>query len=342
MKAFSEASVQAFSRRRFIGSASALAAVSLLGGSPTAEAEPPPETKKIRFVHVPAICLAPQYVAEALLRAEGFSEIEYVEIANNTGYNALADGRADLTQSSAPDLVVGLDGGGDVISLAGVHVGCYELFVHPNISTIRELKGKRAAITGMRSTEHVFLSSIVAYVGMDPRKDIEWVIAGSAAEAMELFVRGKVDAFLAFAPQPQELREKRAGRVILNTAQDRPWAQYFCCLLAARQEFVRENPVATKRVLRAVLKAADICAQDPEGAARYLVEKGFEPRYETALDVLKSLPFRRWRETEPEDTLRFHALRLRDVGMITSSPQKIISGGTDWRFLNELKRELKV
>jgi NitT/TauT family transport system substrate-binding protein len=39
--------------------------------------------------------------------------------------------------------------------------------------------------------------------------------------------------------------------------------------------------------------------------------------------------------------MRFWALRLHEVGLIKWSPQKIIADGTDWRFLNELKRELK-
>jgi NitT/TauT family transport system substrate-binding protein len=56
---------------------------------------------------------------------------------------------------------------------------------------------------------------------------------------------------------------------------------------------------------------------------------------------LKRLPYQRWREANPEDTLRFYALRLHEVGMIKSTPQKIIADGTDWRFLNELKKELK-
>jgi len=330
-----------FTRRRFLANTYALGAASFLDLPGSAAAEPPPETKKIRLVHAPVICFAPQYLAEELLHLEGFTEVEYVEITGSTATNALADGRADLTQSAAPDIVAGLDASPDVIAIAGIHVGCYELFVHPEISSIRELKGKRAVVTDVPSTEYVFLSSIMAYAGMDPRKDIDWVIAKTSAKAMQLFVEGKVDAFLGFAPQPQELRAKHVGRVILNTAQDRPWAQYFCCMLCARGDFVKENPVATKRVLRAVLKAADICAQDPERVARYLVKKGFEPRYDIGLEVLKSLPYRRWREAQPEDTLRFHALRLHEVGMIKSSPQKIISQGTDWRFLNDLKKELK-
>ena len=60
-----------------------------------------------------------------------------------------------------------------------------------------------------------------------------------------------------------------------------------------------------------------------------------------SLEVLNSVPFNRWREVHPEDTVRFFALRLHEVGIIKATPQKIIAQGTDWRFLSELKRELK-
>jgi NitT/TauT family transport system substrate-binding protein len=58
--------------------------------------------------------------------------------------------------------------------------------------------------------------------------------------------------------------------------------------------------------------------------------------------VLRDIPYDRWREYDPEDAVRFYALRLRDVGFIKSTPQKIIAENTDWRFVNELKPELKV
>jgi NitT/TauT family transport system substrate-binding protein len=60
-----------------------------------------------------------------------------------------------------------------------------------------------------------------------------------------------------------------------------------------------------------------------------------------ALQTMKDVPYGRWREYDSEDTVRFYALRLHEIGMIESSPNKIIAEGTDWRFLNELKRELK-
>jgi NitT/TauT family transport system substrate-binding protein len=158
---------------------------------------------------------------------------------------------------------------------------------------------------------------------------------------MRLFLEGKADAFLGFPPQPQEMRAKKIGRVLVNSATDRPWSQYFCCLLTASKEFVRTNPVATKRALRAILKAADLCAADPERAARILVDRGYAPRYDLALQVMRELPYNKWREYDAEDTLRFYALRLHEVGMIKASPQKILAQSTDWRFVTELKRELK-
>jgi NitT/TauT family transport system substrate-binding protein len=156
-----------------------------------------------------------------------------------------------------------------------------------------------------------------------------------------LFVERTVDAFLAFPPEPQELRARKIGRVILNTTTDKPWSQYFCCLLIGNREFVRDYPVATKRVVRALLKANDICAAEPKRAAQQLVDRGFTERYDYALETLTDIPYAQWREFDPEDALRFFALRLHEAGMIESSPNRLIGEGTDWRFLNELKRELK-
>jgi NitT/TauT family transport system substrate-binding protein len=112
-------------------------------------------------------------------------------------------------------------------------------------------------------------------------------------------------------------------------------------MLMGGKEFVRRYPVATKRVVRAILKATDLCASDPAGMARQLVDKGFTAGYDYAVQTLGELPYGRWREFDPEDTLRFYALRLHEAGLIKSGPQKIIAGNTDWRFLDELKRELK-
>ena len=181
---------------------------------------------------------------------------------------------------------------------------------------------------------------MASYVGLEPAKDIQWVTS-SSPRPMDLFVEGKIDAFLGLPPEPQELRARKIGNVIFNSGTDRPWSQYFCCMLAGNRDFVRKNPVATKRFLRALIKASDLCATEPERAARRIVDAGFTPRYEYALQTLKEISYGKWREYDAEDTIRFYSLRLRESGFIKTTPNRIIADGTDWRFFNELKRELK-
>ena len=328
-------------RRDFLARSAALAGGALLPFSNSVGAEPLPEIKKIRFLDDRSICLAPQYLAIELLRLEWFTELPTIEPEPALGANLIADGHADFGMYDVPSLIPMLDTGKNVVALAGIHAGCWELFANQRVLGIRDLKGKAIAVSAMDSGEHIYISSILAYVGVNPKKDVRWLVARSYDDSMRLFVEGKADAFLGFPPQPQDLRAKNIGQVILNTAQDRPWSQYYCCTVTANRDFVRDYPLATKRVVRAFLKATDICAREPERAARFMVDKGFESRYGVALEVMKDLPYNRWREANPEDSFRFHANRLYEVGMIKTPPNKLISQGTDWRFLNELKKELK-
>jgi NitT/TauT family transport system substrate-binding protein len=328
------------SRRRFLAGTAAVSAASLFMQSSPARAEPPPEVSRIRIVRTPALCFAPQFLAEELLRLEGFGEVEYVR-TEGASIPATLVKSADLAMFGGPSLLPPIDAGLPIVTLCGIHAGCWEFFANERIYAIRDLKGKTVAIIEIGGVDHVWIASILAYLGMDPRTDIHWLPSGKMSETPRLFLEGKADAFLAFPPQPQELRAKKIGRVIVNTTVDRPYSQYFCCMLAGRRDFVSAHPVATKRALRAMLRATDICAQDPERAARFLVERGYDSRYEIALEIVKGLPYDRWRTSDPADTLRFHGLRLYDVGMIKTHPNKLIAQGMDLRFLNELKRELK-
>jgi NitT/TauT family transport system substrate-binding protein len=331
------------SRRQFLATLSWAAAARVVDVPAALAAEGPLETTTVRFAKIPGICNAPQYVAEELLRAEGFTDISYVGLvaAGAPAVDAVARGNADFTVTFAAPLVIGIDGGAPVTVVSGVHIGCFELFGNESVHSIADLKGKSVGVQGLGSSQHVFAAAMAAYVGLDPAKDIHWVINPSV-KPTELYEKGQVDAFLGFPPEPQDLRARQVGRVIVNSAADRPWSQYFCCRLAGNRDYVSKYPVATKRVLRAVLKADDLCGSEPSQAARRMVDRGLTPRYDYALQVLTEIPYPKWREYDAEDTLRFYALRLHEAGMIKSTPQQIIGDGTDWRFLNELKHELKV
>ena len=332
-----------WSRRRFVGAAAIAGPGALLGlrSGATAAAEPPPETPRLRIPWVPSTCRSPEWVAEDLLRAEGFTDVQYLLKDGTKGmWQAFASGEADIGGDFAAPVILRIEAGDPIVMLAGEHIGCFELLGSERIRAIRDLKGRTVAVPALDPAPYAFLASMAAYVGLDPRKDINWV-NHSPDESMKLLAEGKIDAYLGFPPNPQEFRAKKIGRVVVNSAVDRPWSQYFCCMLVGNREFVRKNPVATKRALRAIMKSADLCAAAPEKVAKAVVAKGLAKNYDHTVQSLRELPYTRWRELDPEDTVQFYALRLREVGMIKSSPAKIIAQGADWRFWREVRKELK-
>jgi len=330
-------------RRRFWTTLSLMSAAGLFGAPRLLAAEAALETTTVRVVRVPGICVAPQYVADELLRAEGFTDVRYVEAWQTGEFSEqVGHGEADFTLEFAAKVVQAIDLGGALSVLGGVMIGCYELFAKDEIRSVADLRGKTVGVQIAGANPHAFLIAMAAHVGLDPKADIHWVTSTDASvKPLELFAEGKIDAFLGTPPEPQELRARGIGHVIFNSIVDRPWSQYFCCVLVGYQEYVRRHPVATKRVLRAILKAADLCVTEPARAAQRVVDGGFTARYDYTLQTLKEVPYDKWREYDPEDTIRYYALRLHEAGMIKSLPSKIIAENTDWRFLNELKRELK-
>jgi NitT/TauT family transport system substrate-binding protein len=331
----------------FIGAAG-LGGVGLTGlsysGQPRAS-ERPPEITTIRLAKSPIACLAPQYVAAELLRIEGFTDVQYVGLEGDIGKRGIPEmiGRdhIDFSMTFAAPMLIPMDAGEPITALAGVHVGCFEVFGHEDIRSIADLKGRSVGIPYSSSSPHTFLTIMTSYIGLDPTKDINWVIT-SPVQPKQLFIERKIDAILCFPPETQELRARKIGSVIANSAQDRPWSNYFCCMLVGNSEFVRKYPAATKRVLRAILKATDLCVSEPKRVAQLMVDQGYAAHSDYVVQMLSELPYAVWRDYDPEDTIRFYGLRMHELGMIKSPPQKLIAEHTDWRFLNELKRELKM
>ena len=329
------------SRRRFLAGLTATAAAGFIDAPKPSFAEEPPEIARVRVSVWPKIadCGMPIYVAEEMLRAEGFTDIQFVTAGTSLNpMTWLADGDIDFDWDYAPELARRIASDTPMKVLAGLHAGCLELIADRRVGSVKELKGKRVGINELNSPVHILVYMMAAHVGLDPAKDIEWV---AGPDPLNLLAEGKIDAFLGSAPEPQMARARNIGHVILNTALDRPWSQYFCCMLAGNADYVKNYPVATKRVLRAVLKSVDLCVSDPQRAARLAADKGLASSYDYALQALAEVRFDKWRDYDPEDTMRFYSLRLREAGMIEASPEKIIADGTDWRFLNELKREMK-
>src|SRR5262245_13462548 len=135
------------SRRSFIQLASAAMMAGLTAARPSLAAEPPPETASIRLSRIPGVCIAPIYVAEDLLHAEGFTEVIYVDTQPGLGLAVdTGSGKVDFGLNFVTPEIVAIDRGEPLTLLGGVHPGCFELFVKPGIQTLLDLKGKSVGV----------------------------------------------------------------------------------------------------------------------------------------------------------------------------------------------------
>src|SRR5712691_11529269 len=298
-------------RREFANGMALTAGAAILGlSAKPANAEPPPETTRLTLARFPFdhACLAPQWIADELLRAEGFTDIQYRTTSDPIG--DLVAGKIDFGGADVMGLLLSLDAGQPLVAVGGIHVGCFELFATDRVRSLLDLKKGTVAVGSASGL--ALVTAMATYVGFDPRRDTK-LVQPSSKEAIQLLADAKIDGLLGFPPDPQELRTRKIGHVIVSTTEDRPWSQYFCCMAAANANFAKKHPVATKRMLRAFTKATDMCALEPDRVARSLVDRGFVKTYAYALQTLKEIPYTRWREYHPADTMRFYALRLHET-----------------------------
>src|SRR6266436_580285 len=155
-------------RRRFLTTLSLASAASVVRAPPAPAAEGPLETTTVRLTRVPAICQAPQYIAEELLRSDGFTDIRYVDTPTDAIAPAVGRGEADFGLAAAIDHIQAIDAGTPVVLLGGVHVGCFELFGREGARTIVDLKGKSVGVDLLGSPHQAFVAVMAAHVGLEP------------------------------------------------------------------------------------------------------------------------------------------------------------------------------
>ena len=315
------------------------------GGEEVKDSEPdlkaPPETTAIRLFSLPpANCIAPQYTAEPFLREEGFSDIQYPRLTYKDVMPRLAAGEVDFGVGYMALLAPYIADGAPFVMLGGIHLGCWQVVATGDIKSMRDFKGKTVAIAGRRFTDGLFMALTLANVGLDINKDVN-VITPPPTEFAQLLSSNQVDAVVALPPFSADLRAKGIGRVVLDSVVDPPWSNYYCCTAWANRGWLEKHPVAAKRALRAMVRGADVVDKDPQGAARFMVDRGYTTNFDYTCDLFKRMPYDAWRTYDPVDSVRFYSLRLKEAGLMDATPEQILDRGTDFRYIEQLRKELR-
>jgi NitT/TauT family transport system substrate-binding protein len=333
-------------RRTFLAAAGATIAAACVPSAGSTLSFGPPETTAIR-IDPHEGCESWAWVVEDLLREEGFKDIQITEKFK------VHNGGADIGATFGNDLATKIDAGLPFVAIAGTHTGCIQMWAQPGINTIRDLRGKRIDVYSTTAIEDMGYGMWVSYladVGLSP-SDVRFSVVTDPPmvgthhepvnQALQNFLAGRSDAILAFVEQGPALRANpnNPGHLIFDMAIDKPWSQYYCCLLVATRDYATANPWATKRATRAILRGIDIVTKDRKAAVDIAVKKGFATDASQMLAAIQPLNYG-WREYDPAESLRYFALKLADAKLIKKTPAQIVAE-TDFSFFRQMQRELR-
>jgi NitT/TauT family transport system substrate-binding protein len=237
----------------------------------TAPTLAPPETTSIRLTA--AACDSAIYGAERYLREEGFTDVGFSDAVTPA---ALAAGNAHLGWAFVPQLFGALQSGQKVLVLGGLHPGCAEVWAQPGISTVKDLKGRTIVVQAktIANVPYSYLAMVLKQAGVDP-KDVNFVVQADA-NLNALYFEGKNDAVFVAQVGAVALAANPAnkGKIIHSQLLDEPWKSLNCCFIIASEAWVRANPIAAKRAMRAIYRAADALPADRADAAKFATDKG--------------------------------------------------------------------
>ncbi len=297
----------------------------------------PPETTTIRLGTLP--CDHPIMAAEPFLQQEGFTRVEILP-----GFQ-LASGRVDIDVAFIGfTLGLLLEGGEHPVVFAPLHPGCAEIWAQPGINSLQDLKGRTIVVTSktLANTAYAYTAIALKHAGVELNQ-VNWVVQADA-NPTALFLEGKNDALFAAqaATAPLHANPANRGHVIHSQLTDRPWGSLACCVLAAKQDWYRANPVAAKRAVRAILRAADAQTSNRTEAVKRVTDRGLfggPANFNNVLFAASMVPAN-WRDLDLERSVRFYGQLLADVGLLKVSVEDMVRT-IDTRILEELRGELR-
>ncbi len=237
-----------------------------------------PSSAKIKVAYLGLTCEAAMFVAEE----KGFFKDEGLDVELvRTDWDGLRDGlglgRFDANYTLIMYLLKPIESGLDVKITGGVHSGCLRVQagVKSEIKSPRDLKGKRIGVpTHLGSPPFLFTSRVLAANGMDPRKDVEWVVL--PPDVLGLAVdKGQVDAVCDSEPIGSILLAQGKVRTIADQAEDPPYRDEYCCAVVVSGALAKRDPPSAAKVTRALLKGARWTEENPTAAAKLSVEKKY-------------------------------------------------------------------
>lgn len=207
--------------------------------------------QRIRFAYASrSNIVTPKHLAlsRGFFRAEGL-EIEMIQMNPRLAATAIVNGDVSYADAFASTYRASLQGFPIKLALVHQKKGPYFLLARPEIKEIQQLKGKKFGVSTIRGADHLVAEELMLSKGFNPAQ-VQPVGIGDAATRYHAMIGGAIDATAVATPQDLMLKQKGFSMLAGPPEVGIPGSGVF-----TSEKFLRENPLAVKKTIRALLRA---------------------------------------------------------------------------------------
>lgn len=276
--------------------------------------------REIKFAHGAGLCNMPLfYAAEKQL----FSKYGFKGSAALTPMPAdvavqLATGQVEMAVIPFTNAIAAYVQGASFQVVAGSGVEGLIVVAKPEIKSFADLKGKKIA-TFQADTLDVVVYDYLKKNGMT-YKDVEMVYLGDSTELLNAYIAGQVDAVSHIEPYATKAKTATKGN-ILGNGTDIYGKHYPDCVLAVRNEIIKDDPKMVKDVIRVFMESQHQIESNFAEAAKTTVGKYYKTDIDGLLAAAQAQPpgvdIR-----DQRDFMYSRAKSMRELNYINSDPDE--------------------
>jgi NitT/TauT family transport system substrate-binding protein len=284
-------------RRRFLGMGLAAALTpTLLNACTSSEKASSPNatssgggTRAIKFSHGSGLCNMPLFYAseKKLFEKYGFSGATALTPLNADIAAQLATGQVEMAVIPFTNAIAAYTQGASFQVVAGSGVQGLIVVARPEIKSWQDLKGKKVA-TFQADTLDIIVYDYLKQNNMS-YQDVEMVYFGDSTEMLNAYLAGQVDALSSIEPYATKAKNSTNGN-ILGDGIDLYGAYYPDCVLAARNEWIQNEPELVKNVIRTFFESQYDIENNFEDAAKTTIDKYYKTDMESLLQAAMAQP----------------------------------------------------
>jgi NitT/TauT family transport system substrate-binding protein len=323
---------QQVSRRRMLR-ATAAGALTLAVSSGVAHAA----DSHIKSIHGSGFCNLNYFLANALqtAQADGVTLDFVVTPTTAEMVTFLGAGQVDAGLMPYTSFIALHDAGAPVSIIAGGGIEGLVLVAQPGLDSPDKLKGKTLGTFQMDTLEVMPYDWLKKH-GVD-FKDITVRYMGNTPEAVEAFKAGALDMICTVEPYGTALLNDVKGSVKLSDGTDIYGRGYTDCVLAVRNDMIKQNPAALKALIKGMMKAQLMAETKPEDALKIVVG----PFYKTSVENARIAMHKQPSVVDARSQTQFILDRvesIKEMGYIKSRPGR---DAIDWTLLEQTIAENK-